>query len=85
MKMQDPRFPHGVREVHGTRDPREGRIVLHGAKEMKKKIYASSEKFVPKSNLLRKCTCQDTWASSLSEAATEKNRLACMFLLRRAI
>jgi len=26
----DPRFPHGVREVHGTRDPREGRLVLHG-------------------------------------------------------
>ncbi|KAF5833494.1 hypothetical protein DUNSADRAFT_10181 [Dunaliella salina] len=26
----DPRFPHGVQEVHGTRDPREGRLVLHG-------------------------------------------------------
>ncbi|GFR41277.1 hypothetical protein Agub_g1952 [Astrephomene gubernaculifera] len=26
----DPRFPHGVRQVHGTRDPRKGRLVLHG-------------------------------------------------------
>ena len=26
----DPRFPHGVRQVEGTRDPLEGRIVLHG-------------------------------------------------------
>jgi len=26
----DPRLPHGVREVQGTRDPREGRVVLHG-------------------------------------------------------
>jgi hypothetical protein len=26
----DPRIPHGVREVRGTRDPREGRLVLHG-------------------------------------------------------
>ncbi len=29
-REQDPRFPHGVREVHGTKDPREGRLVLHG-------------------------------------------------------
>ncbi len=28
---QDPRFPHGVRQVQGTRDPRKGRLVLHGA------------------------------------------------------
>ena len=27
----DPRFPHGVKQVHGTRDPRKGRLVLHGA------------------------------------------------------
>ena len=26
----DPRFPHGVSTVHGTRDPRHGRLVLHG-------------------------------------------------------
>jgi hypothetical protein len=26
----DPRVPHGVREVRGTRDPREGRLVIHG-------------------------------------------------------
>ncbi|EFJ42896.1 hypothetical protein VOLCADRAFT_96875 [Volvox carteri f. nagariensis] len=26
----DPRFPHGVRQVHGTRDPRKSRLVLHG-------------------------------------------------------
>ncbi|KAG1663604.1 hypothetical protein FOA52_009703 [Chlamydomonas sp. UWO 241] len=26
----DPRFPHGVRQVTGTRDPREARLVLHG-------------------------------------------------------
>lgn len=26
----DPRIPHGVREVRGPRDPREGRLVLHG-------------------------------------------------------
>ncbi|KAG2442902.1 hypothetical protein HXX76_002978 [Chlamydomonas incerta] len=26
----DPRFPHGVREVRGTKDPRKGRLVLHG-------------------------------------------------------
>ena len=26
----DPRFPHGVRPVHGTQDPREARLVLHG-------------------------------------------------------
>lgn len=26
----DPRVPHGVREVTGTRDPREGRLVVHG-------------------------------------------------------
>lgn len=26
----DPRLPHGVSAVHGTRDPREGRLVLHG-------------------------------------------------------
>ena len=28
--MFDPRIPHGVREVTGTRDPREGRLVIHG-------------------------------------------------------
>ncbi len=28
--VQDPRFPHGVRRVHGTHDPRKGRLVLHG-------------------------------------------------------
>jgi hypothetical protein len=26
----DPRIPHGVREVRGTLDPREGRLVIHG-------------------------------------------------------
>lgn len=26
----DPRIPHGVRGVSGTRDPREGRLVIHG-------------------------------------------------------
>lgn len=26
----DPRIPHGVREVTGTRDPRQGRLVVHG-------------------------------------------------------
>ncbi len=26
----DPRFPHGVTEVKGTRDPLKGRLVLHG-------------------------------------------------------
>lgn len=26
----DPRIPHGVREVRGTRDPLKGRLVLHG-------------------------------------------------------
>lgn len=26
----DPRFPHGVRQVTGTHDPREGRLVIHG-------------------------------------------------------
>lgn len=26
----DPRFPHGVTEVRGTRDPREARLVIHG-------------------------------------------------------
>lgn len=26
----DPRIPHGVREVRGVRDPREGRLVIHG-------------------------------------------------------
>jgi hypothetical protein len=26
----DPRVPHGVERVHGTRDPREGRLVIHG-------------------------------------------------------
>jgi hypothetical protein len=26
----DPRIPHGVREVTGTHDPREGRLVVHG-------------------------------------------------------
>lgn len=26
----DPRVPHGVRRVSGTRDPREARVVLHG-------------------------------------------------------
>lgn len=26
----DPRIPHGVRQVAGTRDPREGRLVIHG-------------------------------------------------------
>ncbi len=26
----DPRIPHGVREVRGVSDPREGRLVIHG-------------------------------------------------------
>lgn len=26
----DPRYPHGVTEVRGTQDPREGRLVIHG-------------------------------------------------------
>eukprot|EP00879_Flechtneria_rotunda_P032843 GHRR01036234.1.p1 GENE.GHRR01036234.1~~GHRR01036234.1.p1 ORF type:complete len:192 (-),score=34.04 GHRR01036234.1:64-639(-) len=26
----DPRLPHGVRPLHGTRDPQQGRLVLHG-------------------------------------------------------
>jgi len=26
----DPRIPHGVRTVTGTRDPRDGRLVIHG-------------------------------------------------------
>jgi hypothetical protein len=26
----DPRIPHGVRQVRGTLDPREGRLVVHG-------------------------------------------------------
>lgn len=26
----DPRLPHGVREVRGTRDPRRGRLVVTG-------------------------------------------------------
>ncbi|KAA8496756.1 hypothetical protein FVE85_0485 [Porphyridium purpureum] len=26
----DPRFPHGVSQVEGTRDPSKGRLVLHG-------------------------------------------------------
>ncbi|HSK05560.1 MAG TPA: 2OG-Fe(II) oxygenase [Kofleriaceae bacterium] len=26
----DPRIPHGVRAVTGTRDPRQGRLVIHG-------------------------------------------------------
>lgn len=26
----DPRYPHGVTEVRGTHDPREGRLVIHG-------------------------------------------------------
>jgi len=26
----DPRIPHGVTEVKGTKDPREGRLVIHG-------------------------------------------------------
>jgi hypothetical protein len=26
----DPRLPHGVRRVEGSREPREGRVVLHG-------------------------------------------------------
>jgi hypothetical protein len=26
----DPRFPHGVTELKGTRDPMKGRLVLHG-------------------------------------------------------
>mmetsp|Transcript_33912 Transcript_33912/g.85372 ORF Transcript_33912/g.85372 Transcript_33912/m.85372 type:complete len:390 (-) Transcript_33912:69-1238(-) len=30
MTVFDPRLPHGVSIVEGTRDPREGRLVLHG-------------------------------------------------------
>ena len=30
MTVFDPRIPHGVNTVGGTRDPREGRLVLHG-------------------------------------------------------
>lgn len=26
----DPRYPHGVTEVKGVKDPREGRVVIHG-------------------------------------------------------
>lgn len=26
----DPRYPHGVRAVEGTRDPMKARLVLHG-------------------------------------------------------
>lgn len=26
----DPRYPHGVTEVRGTHDPRQGRLVIHG-------------------------------------------------------
>ena len=26
----DPRYPHGVHEVRGSKDPREGRLVIHG-------------------------------------------------------
>ena len=26
----DPRYPHGVRAVEGTRDPLKARLVLHG-------------------------------------------------------
>lgn len=26
----DPRFPHGVTEVHGTKDPMDARLVIHG-------------------------------------------------------
>jgi hypothetical protein len=30
MIVFDPRVPHGVSEVRGTHDPREGRLVIHG-------------------------------------------------------
>lgn len=30
LSVFDPRIPHGVRPVTGTRDPREGRLVIHG-------------------------------------------------------
>ncbi|CAM9380667.1 unnamed protein product [Choristocarpus tenellus] len=30
LSIFDPRFPHGVRTVAGTRDPRKGRLVIHG-------------------------------------------------------
>jgi Rps23 Pro-64 3,4-dihydroxylase Tpa1-like proline 4-hydroxylase len=30
LTLFDPRFPHGVRPVAGTQDPREARLVLHG-------------------------------------------------------
>jgi len=30
LSVFDPRIPHGVREVRGTHDPREGRLVIHG-------------------------------------------------------
>ena len=30
MTVFDPRLPHGVPVVEGTRDPREGRLVIHG-------------------------------------------------------
>jgi hypothetical protein len=30
LTLFDPRLPHGVREVRGTRDPLKGRLVLHG-------------------------------------------------------
>lgn len=30
LSVFDPRFPHGVRPVSGTRDPQQGRLVLHG-------------------------------------------------------
>ncbi|KAK3250352.1 hypothetical protein CYMTET_40266 [Cymbomonas tetramitiformis] len=30
MVVFDPRFPHGVRRVEGTRDPLQARLVLHG-------------------------------------------------------
>jgi len=30
LTLFDPRLPHGVKEVRGTRDPLEGRLVVHG-------------------------------------------------------
>lgn len=30
LTLFDPRLPHGVKEVRGTRDPLEGRLVIHG-------------------------------------------------------
>lgn len=30
LTLFNPSLPHGVREVRGTRDPREGRLVIHG-------------------------------------------------------